>query len=102
MITFHSNKTPNPVQQSIVKFIVLSRRRCSTCFGHYHAHHQKPFQTAIAVSGFRVNAEVDVFPADNGWKAVHLRIHRETNGCNGSLKGLLMMGMMSIIMPETC
>jgi hypothetical protein len=59
------------MQQSIVKFIFLSRRRRSTRFGHYYAHHQEPFQTAVAASGF----------------------------CNGSLKGLLMMG---IIMPETC
>jgi hypothetical protein len=48
-----------------------------------------------------MNAEVDVFPSvvDHGWKHVHLRIHMETSSCNGSLKGLLMIG---IIMPETC
>jgi hypothetical protein len=46
-----------------------------------------------------MNAEVDVFPVDHGWKHVHLRIHTETRGCNGSFKVLLMMG---IIMPETC
>jgi hypothetical protein len=57
------NKTFNQMQQSIVKFISLSHRRCSTCFGHYYAHHQEPPQTAFAASGFRVNAEVDVFPA---------------------------------------
>jgi hypothetical protein len=51
------------MQQSIVKFIALSRRRCPTCFGHYYAHHQEPFQTAVAASGFRMNAEMDVFPA---------------------------------------
>jgi len=28
------------MQQSIVKFIALSYRHCSTCFGHYNAHHQ--------------------------------------------------------------
>jgi hypothetical protein len=50
------------MQQSILKFIALSYRHCSTCFGHYYAHHQEPFQTAIAASGFHVN-EVGVFPA---------------------------------------
>jgi hypothetical protein len=38
------------MQQSIVKFIALSHRRCSTSFGHYYAHHQELFQTAIAAS----------------------------------------------------
>jgi hypothetical protein len=38
----HSNKTTNQLQQSIVKFIALSYRYCSTCFGHYSAHHQEP------------------------------------------------------------
>jgi hypothetical protein len=51
------------MQQSIVKFIALSHRRRSKCFGHYYAHHQEPFQTAVASPGFRLNAEVDVFPA---------------------------------------
>jgi hypothetical protein len=30
-------------------------------FGHFYAHHQEPSQTAVAASGFRMNAEVDVF-----------------------------------------
>jgi hypothetical protein len=51
------------MQQSIVKFIALSRRHCSTCFGHHYAHHQEHLQTAVAASGFHMNAEVDVFPA---------------------------------------
>jgi hypothetical protein len=51
------------MQQSIVKFVVLSYKHCSTCFGHYYAHHQEPLQTAVAASGFRMNTEVDVFPA---------------------------------------
>jgi hypothetical protein len=29
----------------------------------YYAHHQELFQTAVAASGFRINAEMDVFPA---------------------------------------
>jgi hypothetical protein len=51
------------MQQTVVKFIVWSHRRCSTCFGHYRAHHQELFQTAVADSGCRVNAEAVVFPA---------------------------------------
>jgi hypothetical protein len=44
------------------------------------------FQTAGAASGFRMNAEVDVFPAvvDHGWKHTHLGIH--TGGCDCSLE----------------
>ena len=30
------------MQQSIIKFIALYYRNCSTCFGHYNAHHQEP------------------------------------------------------------
>jgi hypothetical protein len=65
-----------------------------------------------AVVGFLVGrqcvlgpAEVHVFPAVVGLLVgrqcvhVNLRIHTKTRGCNGSLKGLLMMG---IIVPETC
>jgi hypothetical protein len=50
------------MQQSNVIFFALSHLRCSTFFGHYHAHHQEPFQTAVAASGFRMNAELEVFP----------------------------------------
>jgi hypothetical protein len=46
----YSNKTPNRMQQSVVKFIAWSHRRCSTCFGHYYAHHQELFQTAVALT----------------------------------------------------
>jgi hypothetical protein len=48
------------MQQS---FIAQSHRRCSTCSGHYYAHHQELFQTTVAASGIRMNAGVDVFPA---------------------------------------
>jgi hypothetical protein len=58
-----SNKTPNQMQRSIVTFIVWSHRRRSTYFGHHRAHHQELFQTAVAASGCRVNAEVVVFLA---------------------------------------
>ena len=49
------------MQQSIVKFIALSYRHCSTCFEHYNAR-----QTAVAASGFRMNVEVEVFSTDHG------------------------------------
>jgi hypothetical protein len=35
------------MQQSIVKFIALSHRYCSTCFGHYNAHHQEPVKLPL-------------------------------------------------------
>jgi hypothetical protein len=61
------------MKQSIVKFIASSPRRYSTCFGNFYAHHQEPFQTAVAASGFRMNAVVDVFPAVVGWKRLETR-----------------------------
>ena len=51
------------MQQSIVKFIALSYRHCSTCFRHYNTHHQELVKTAVAASGFRMNVEVEVFSA---------------------------------------
>jgi hypothetical protein len=60
------------MQQSVLKFIAWSRRRCSACFGkHYYAHHQELFQTVVAASSFRINAEVDVFLAVGGLLATH-------------------------------
>jgi len=35
------------MQQSIVKLIALSYRHCSTCFGHYHAHHYEPVKLPL-------------------------------------------------------
>jgi hypothetical protein len=67
------------MHHSIVTFIAYSHRRRSTCFGHYRAHHQELFQTAVAASD-------------------HLRINPATGGCDCSLKELLMMGT---IVPET-
>jgi ATP phosphoribosyltransferase regulatory subunit HisZ len=69
------------MQYSVVKFIAYSHRRCSTCFGQHYAHHQELFQTAVAASGFRINAEVDVFPA---------------------VVCLLVAIMMGVMLPETC
>jgi hypothetical protein len=30
------------MQQTVLKFIALLYRHCSTCFGHHSAHHQEP------------------------------------------------------------
>jgi hypothetical protein len=104
----YSNKTPNQMQWSFVKCIAQSHRCCSTCFQHYYAHHQELFQTAVAASGFHINAEVDVFPAVVGLSTLanlprlETRLPRHLYGNrrpNCSLKELLMMGM---IMPKTC
>jgi len=40
------------MQQSIVKFIALSYRHCSTRFGHYNAHHQEPVKSKSDANRF--------------------------------------------------
>jgi len=50
------------MQQSIVKFIALSYRYCSTCFGALQSP-SRASQTAVAASGFRMNVEVELFSA---------------------------------------
>ena len=57
------------MQQSIVKFIAFSYRHCSTCFGHSYAY-QEPVKLPVAVSGFRVIVEVEVFSAMVGLLAL--------------------------------
>jgi hypothetical protein len=91
----YSNKAPNQMQQSVLKFIAYSHRRCSTCFRHCYTHHQELFQTAVAASDIHINAK----QTDHSWKNIHLGIYTENGGCDCSLKELLMMGVM---MPETC
>jgi len=51
------------MKQSIVKFIALSYRHCSTCFGNYDNPSPEARQTAVAASGFSMNVEVEVFSA---------------------------------------
>jgi hypothetical protein len=46
-----------------LKFIALSRRHRSTCFGHCCSHHQEPPPTAFAASGYRMVAGWDVLQA---------------------------------------
>jgi len=59
-LRLHSNKTTKLMQKSIVKFIALSYRHCSTRFGHYNAHHQKPVKLPLQPR-FHMNVEVEVF-----------------------------------------
>ena len=60
------------MQQSIVKFIALSYRHCSTCFGHYNRPRLRKLPPPHSYGNQRLQRQFD---------------------------GLLMMG---IIMPETC
>jgi hypothetical protein len=51
------------MQQSIVKFIALSYRHCSTCFGPYNTHHQEPVKLPLQPLVFLMGVEVEVFSA---------------------------------------
>jgi hypothetical protein len=55
------NKTTDQMHSLI--FFALSRRHRSTCFGHCCAHQQEPPPTAVAASGYRVIAGLDVLQA---------------------------------------
>ena len=84
------------MQQSIVKFIPLSYRHCSTCFGALQCPSSGARQTAVAASGFRMNVEVEVFSAVVGLltNRRRLRTPEETCGkaypqCRKCKKGLL-------------
>jgi len=83
------------MQQSIVTFIALSYRHCSTCFRHYHAHHQEPVKLPLevfsAVVGLLANRpRLRTLPPLHSYG--NQRLQRQFDG-------LLMMG---IVMPETC
>ena len=80
------------MQQSIVKFIALSYRHCSTCFGRYNAHHQEPVKLPL-----QPLVEVEVFSAVVGLLTPphpygKQRLQRQFDG----------LLMMDIVMPETC
>jgi hypothetical protein len=62
------------MQQLVVKFIALSYRHCSTCFGHLLCPSSGARQPAVAVSGFRINVEVEVFSAVVGLLANRPRL----------------------------
>jgi hypothetical protein len=62
------------MQQSIVKFIALSYRHCSSCFRASQCPSSGARQTAVAASGFHMNVEVDVFLAVVGLLANRPRL----------------------------
>ena len=41
-------KHPTRCNNQSYNFVTLSYRHCSTCFGHYHAHHQEPSKPTTA------------------------------------------------------
>jgi hypothetical protein len=57
---YYSIKLPTGCTTNLL-FIALSPRQRSTSFGHYCAHHQEPPPTALAASGYRMIAGLDVF-----------------------------------------
>jgi hypothetical protein len=101
-----SNKTSNQMQQSIVKLIVLSYRRWSTCFGHYCAHHQEPVKLPLQPLVSVWMRRWTCFQPWSVWLTNRPRLEtRPPPHSYGNQRlqrqfgGLLMMG---IIMPETC
>ena len=59
----HSNKTPNWMQQSVVKFYCFVAQTLLNIFRALQCPSSGARQTAIAASGFRMNVEVEVFSA---------------------------------------
>jgi hypothetical protein len=57
----HSNKTPNQMQQSIVKFYCSVIQTLLNVFRLSLCPSSGDRQTAVAASGFCMNVEVDVF-----------------------------------------
>jgi hypothetical protein len=82
------------MQQPIVKFFALSYRHCSSCFGHYYAHHQEPVKLSFPYEcggGSVLNwPRLRTLPPPHSYG--NQRLQRQFDG-------LLMMG---IVMPETC
>jgi len=89
----NSNKTPDYIQQSIVKCYCFVVQTLLNMFRAVLCPSSGARQTAVAAFGFRMNVEVDVFSAVVGPHSYgNQRLQRQFDG-------LLMMG---IIMPETC
>jgi hypothetical protein len=89
-----------------LKFIALSRRHRSTCFGYYCAPHQEPPPTAFAAAGYSMIAGLDVLQAVVGLLVnqtqLEARLTRQSYGnqwLQRQLEGLLMMGTR---VHETC
>jgi len=62
----HSNKTPNKMQQSVVKFYCFVVQTLLNMFRALLCPSSGARQTALAASGFRMNVEVEVFSAEVG------------------------------------
>jgi len=85
------------MQQSIVKFIALSYRHCSTCFGYYHAHHQEPVKLPLKPP---VSVWMWRWKCSQPWLRTLPPPHSYGNQrLQRQFDGLLTMGM---VMPETC
>jgi len=93
----NSNKTPNYMQQSIVKFIALSYRHCSTRFGHHNAHHREPVKLPswplVSVWMWR-------------WKCSQRRLRTlpppRSYGNQSPRRQFDGLPMMGVVMPEMC
>ena len=86
----HSNKTPNWMQQSLVKFYCFVVQTLLNMFRALLCPSSGARQTSVAASGFCMNVEVRTLPPPHSYGKQ--RLQRQFDG-------LLMMG---IIMPETC
>jgi hypothetical protein len=74
----HSNKIPNYIQQSIVKFYYFVLQTLLNMFRALLCPSSGARQTAVVASGFRVNMEVDVFSAVVGLLCVcQLRVIKD-------------------------
>jgi hypothetical protein len=99
-----SNKTPNQMQQSIVKFYCFVVQTLLNMFQAILCPSSGARQTAVAASGFRMNVEVFSAVAGLLVNRPQLRTlpppHSYGNQkLQWQFDGLLMMG---IVMPETC
>jgi len=65
-VHLQSLKTPNLMQQSIVKFYCFVVQTMLNMFRALLCPSSGARQTAVAASGFRMNVEVEVFSADHG------------------------------------
>jgi hypothetical protein len=99
----NSNKTPNWMQQSILKFYCFVVQTLLNMFRAL-CPSSGARQTAVAASGFRINVEVDVFSAVVGLltNRPRLRTFSPSSGDQRLQRQFDVLLMMGIIMPETC
>jgi hypothetical protein len=98
-----SNKTPNYMQQSIVKFDCFVVQTPLNMFWALLWPSSGACQTAVAASGFHMNVELDVFSAMIDLLAL-LRTRPPPHSCGNQRlqRQFDRLLMMAIIMPETC